>query len=658
MASEELIKFNEQFPDSLYREIHAQYTGPMKTDEDLKKYQKSKAPINSDLVSFDKIKDTKNRVGWVVPEKYIAIDIDKQEYASVVFRILQRRNYKFSYMKGRKGGHFIFKNERGVKSISAGRACSLGITVDVRCMGKGYIILPENDTDRKWGNITNDIDDVPFFLVPQNDLKIQTEFLGMAAGSGRNDALLRHILSLIDYAKDLSIEEKKESIKLINEFMFADPIDEKELMSTVLRDEILERQSDEDDKTCYEEKLARKIIQEKQIITCNDDCYLFNGKYYQRLDDVDLERIIHTEYNAGLKQTRRKECVQFIKLKSYVPPKELNSDWNQLTFRNGILNLNTMTLMPHTPNIYNTVYIDYNYQKDAIYSPAIDTFFNTLSGSEETLKNLLYEIVGCCLVRKNLFSKFFICYGQGQTGKSSYLRLITNLLGETNVSFLSINSLEERFMASELFGKLANLGDDVPYYLKETATLKKLVTGEQFSADQKYKQPVNFQNFATLIFTTNRLPEVSDKSSGFYRRLMLVELNNKIEQPDMFFFDRLTDADYEYLLSKAIDKLLAAIKAGKLSETCESSEAKENYRKEQSSVLSFIRDFGYDRKKLDHRPCMPVFNEYVQYCHEVGFKASKKINFDKELCEELQMKKKNTTYSGEEETNQTWRFCI
>ena len=35
MASEQLLKFNEQFPDSLYREIHAQYIGPMKSDEDL-----------------------------------------------------------------------------------------------------------------------------------------------------------------------------------------------------------------------------------------------------------------------------------------------------------------------------------------------------------------------------------------------------------------------------------------------------------------------------------------------------------------------------------------------------------------------------------------------------------------------------------------------
>ena len=94
MASEQLLQFNEQFPNSVYREIHAQYTGPMKSDEDLKKYQKSKAPINTSVVPFDVIKNTKNRIGWVVPEEYIVIDIDKQENASVVFKILKRHHQK------------------------------------------------------------------------------------------------------------------------------------------------------------------------------------------------------------------------------------------------------------------------------------------------------------------------------------------------------------------------------------------------------------------------------------------------------------------------------------------------------------------------------------------------------------------------------------
>lgn len=659
MASNELLEFDKQFPNSKYREIKPQYTGPMETDEDREKYQKSKAPLNTTILSFDDIKNTKNRIGWIVPKDYIVIDIDNKSNARIVFDILQAFKIKFSYMTGKKGGHFIFKNMRKVSSISAGTPCSIGITVDVRCNEKGYIVLPENDTDRKWGKISNDIDDVPFFLIPHNKLKVQSNFVGMGEGDGRNDALLKHMLALIDYAKDLTLEEKCESIRIINSYLFTKPLSDKELQQTVLREDILKKEEESKDNRCYEEKLASRIVKDKQIITCNDTCYIYNGKYYRQvLDPTEIERIIHLEYNPNLKEKNRREVIKFIKLKSWVASYELNKNWNEIVFKNGILNLANMTLSPHTPSVYNTIYIDCNYIKDAPYSYIIDSFFNQISGKETDKKTLLYEIIGYCLVRRNVFSKFFICYGEGQTGKSTYLELIKRLIGESNSAYLSLNDLGQQYKPAELFGKLINLGDDIPYKgLQETDVLKKLVTGEMFAAEQKYVQkPLNFSNFAKLIFTTNKLPEVYDRTSGFYRRVMIIEINNKIENPDPLFLTRLTDNDYEYLLSVAIEKLLDALRVNKLTE-CESSKQKlEEYKTNQSSVLSFAQDFNYNKKSLDHKPCMELFKEYEQYCRDTGFKPLKKVNFDKELCDEFKMSKRNTTWNKGNNQNQCWRF--
>lgn len=659
MASNELLEFDKQFPNSKYREIKPQYTGPMETDEDREKYQKSKAPLNTTILSFDDIKNTKNRIGWIVPKDYIVIDIDNKSNARIVFDILQAFKIKFSYMTGKKGGHFIFKNMRKVSSISAGTPCSIGITVDVRCNEKGYIVLPENDTDRKWGKISNDIDDVPFFLIPHNKLKVQSNFVGMGEGDGRNDALLKHMLALIYYAKDLTLEEKCESIRIINSYLFTKPLSDKELQQTVLREDILKKEEESKDNRCYEEKLASRIVKDKQIITCNDTCYIYNGKYYRQvLDPTEIERIIHLEYNPNLKEKNRREVIKFIKLKSWVASYELNKNWNEIVFKNGILNLANMTLSPHTPSVYNTIYIDCNYIKDAPYSYIIDSFFNQISGKETDKKTLLYEIIGYCLVRRNVFSKFFICYGEGETGKSTYLELIKRLIGESNSAYLSLNDLGQQYKPAELFGKLINLGDDIPYKgLQETDVLKKLVTGEMFAAEQKYVQkPLNFSNFAKLIFTTNKLPEVYDRTSGFYRRVMIIEINNKIENPDPLFLTRLTDNDYEYLLSVAIEKLLDALRVNKLTE-CESSKQKlEEYKTNQSSVLSFAQDFNYNKKSLDHKPCMELFKEYEQYCRDTGFKPLKKVNFDKELCDEFKMSKRNTTWNKGNNQNQCWRF--
>lgn len=656
--SEQLLKFNEQFPNSKYREIHPQYIGATDTEEGLSKYQKSKAPKDTKIHSFEEIKDTKNRIGWIVPKEYIVIDIDKKDSARVVFDVLQGLKIKFSYMTGKKGGHFIFKNSRGVKSISAGQTCSLGFCVDVRCNEKGYIVLPENDTDRNWGTISNEIDDVPFFLIPLKEVKPQ-DFKGLKEGDGRNDALLKFTLTLIDYAKELSLNEKTESIRLINKYLFDKSLSESELQKTVLRDDILKKQeeNDEEEKGCLEERLASRLIKDKSLITANEVCYIYNGKYYRRLSDSELERIIHIEYNSKLKDSRRKEVVKFVKLKSWIPTTELDKKWNEIVFKNCVLNLADRKIYPHTPSTYNTICINANYIADAPYSPLIDEFMNTITQRDISKKTLIYEMIGYCLLKKPIFSKFFIVYGEGQTGKSTLLTMITNLIGVENTATLGFSDLDNQFAPAELYGKLLNIGDDIPYKgLKETDVLKKLVSGERFSAQRKYiQQPLEFSNFATLIYSANKLPEVHDRTSGFYRRVCLIGINKKIENPDPLFLTRLTDNDYEYLLSKAIDALYDAIARNGFTKCAEEEATLLEYQTGQSSVLCFCKDRMYDADYLDLKACMEIFYEYSDYCKNTGFKPLKKVNFDTELCNHFKLTKRNTT-AGYKDAKQTWRY--
>lgn len=666
MISEELYKFDSVFPNSKYRFIGSYYDG-----DDVSVYKDRKKPINNQIYDFATVEKTlknqeehnldKNRIGWIVPKDYIVIDIDNKSNSKYVFDILAGMGIKFSYTMSKKGGHFIFKNDRKIKSISAGKFCSLGFVVDVRCNEKGYIILPENDKDRRWGNITNDLDDVPYFLVPLSNFKSETDFKGMDDGDGRNDALLRHILALIDYAKELNISEKADSIRVINKFLFKKPISEVELIKTVLREDILKKEKDEGEKEdagCLEERLANRILKDKHIITSGGNCYIYNGKYYRKLDSInELERMIHTEYNKNLKKSKRDEVINFIKLKTYVPTKELDKNWNEIVFKNGILNLTDMKLYEHSPAAYNTVYIDVDYIENAPFSPVIDAFFKQISSNEVDKKTLLYEIVGYCLIRKNIFSKFFICFGEGKTGKSTYLNLIKRLIGEDNCSYLSLHDLEDKYMPANLLGKLVNLGDDISYKgLKETAILKKVVTGEMLSAQVKYTEPINFSNFAKLIFTTNRLPEVHDRSSGFYRRFYIIEINKKIDNPDPFFLERLTESDYEYLLSTAVNAIMDAIKRNELTECASSRLRLKEYETEQSSVLSFLQEFGYSRDSLDKKPCTPLYLEYAQFCDESGFRKMNKQNFNRELCYAMKLTKKNTTDKNGADKNQCWRF--
>ena len=599
------------------------------------------------------------RVGWIISNGYIVIDIDNNKQASKVYSILMKKQVKFAYMLSLHGGHFIFKATKDAYQ-TAGDICAIGITVDTRAAGKGYIVLPVNDTDRKWGSITSDVDTLPFWLKPIKQFKNTADLIDLGTNSGRNDALLKHFLALMDYGKGLTTEEKVEAIHLINNFIFSEPLSERELETTVLRQSLIDEKENHarNGKQCLEELIANKILEKYNIINIGGAFHMYDGKYYRPIKEIqEIERLIHFEYNENLKEHQRKEIVKFLELKSWVSTENVNKEWNEIVFENGIYNILTDKLTPHDSSKYNTTFVPQTYYPNAEYSGVIDGFFNNLCKDEPDKKQLLYEIIGYCLLRRNIFSKFFVCYGGGGTGKSTYLKLIEKLVGPQNTSYLSMQDLEEKYLPSELFSKLVNIGDDISTRaIKDTPMLKKATTGEMLLTQRKFiQQPLCFVNYAKLIFACNAIPNIYDTTTGLYRRMVLINIDRPIEHPDPFFLEKLTDMDLQYLLSVSLKAVRAAISRGSLTNCLSAELALDRYRRDQSSVLSWIDEYGYTVERMNMQECNVMYEEYKAYCQQTGYLAYKKGRFDNEICVTFNMDKKRTTnYDG----NLQWRYIV
>ena len=659
-------KFNQCFPNSRYRLVWSQYDGEKTSEEGLKLYQGRKSPVNGSVYTYEQLKQAMQdekyancRVGWIISNGYIVIDIDNNKQASKVYSILMKKQVKFAYMLSLHGGHFIFKATKDAYQ-TAGDICAIGITVDTRAAGKGYIVLPVNDTDRKWGSITSDVDTLPFWLKPIKQFKNTADLIDLGTNSGRNDALLKHFLALMDYGKGLTTEEKVEAIHLINNFIFSEPLSERELETTVLRQSLIDEKENHarNGKQCLEELIANKILEKYNIINIGGAFHMYDGKYYRPIKEIqEIERLIHFEYNENLKEHQRKEIVKFLELKSWVSTENVNKEWNEIVFENGIYNILTDKLTPHDSSKYNTTFVPQTYYPNAEYSGVIDGFFNNLCKDEPDKKQLLYEIIGYCLLRRNIFSKFFVCYGGGGTGKSTYLKLIEKLVGPQNTSYLSMQDLEEKYLPSELFSKLVNIGDDISTRaIKDTPMLKKATTGEMLLTQRKFiQQPLCFVNYAKLIFACNAIPNIYDTTTGLYRRMVLINIDRPIEHPDPFFLEKLTDMDLQYLLSVSLKAVRAAISRGSLTNCLSAELALDRYRRDQSSVLSWIDEYGYTVERMNMQECNVMYEEYKAYCQQTGYLAYKKGRFDNEICVTFNMDKKRTTnYDG----NLQWRYIV
>ncbi|MCG3561878.1 phage/plasmid primase, P4 family, partial [Klebsiella pneumoniae] len=204
-------------------------------------------------------------------------------------------------------------------------------------------------------------------------------------------------------------------------------------------------------------------------------------------------------------------------------------------FKNGTYNIKTGELKPHDIKDYILQSQEYAIDPDdRTYPIKTVTWLNDLTGDKESVLYLM-EIIGYCFYRSYApFQCITILQGSGENGKSTFLNILTKILGQNNVSNMTLQDLgnkQNRFASSNLYQKLANLFADIDAeFIKSTGLLKALTGGDRLSAEQKGKDAFMFINFAKLIFSANELPPFSDFTVGFNRRLYVVPFDCVIDE--------------------------------------------------------------------------------------------------------------------------------
>jgi putative DNA primase/helicase len=233
---------------------------------------------------------------------------------------------------------------------------------------------------------------------------------------------------------------------------------------------------------------------------------------------------------------------------------------DELNVRNGILRLKDRVLLPHSPNHLTASQLPVLFDARA-KCEAIDTFVEQVFPSDSV--PLAYEIAGWLMLPITSIQKAILLNGGGGNGKSVYLNLLCKLLGASNYSSLALHKLEDnRFAASRLIGKLANICADLPTEsLAGTSVFKAITGGDTLTAEYKFQNSFDFQPFARLVFSSNSLPQSNDASQGFFDRWVVVPFDRSfrgtgVEIPRAELDARLTSpGELSGLLNKALDAL-------------------------------------------------------------------------------------------------------
>ena len=580
--------------------------------------------------------------GGVLADDTILIDIDDSEQSEILMNIVEDLQLDCKVLCTSRGKHFLFKNH----TIARNRThvqLAVGLTADIKVGSKlSYEVIKIDGEERfcEWDiEEGGKYQEVPKWLFP---VMATAEFVDMDAGDGRNQALFNYILTLT--ANDFTVDETRECIRILNKFVLKEPLSDEEL-EVILRDEAFQKPVFFMGSTFLFDKFAVYMKNTAHVVKINGQLHIYkDGIYTNGYKEIESDMI---QYIPNLKKMQRREVLDYMEL--IVEEKE-QSDANLIAFNNGIYDLVTGELKPFSTDIVITNKIPWDYNPDAYFELA-DKTLNKLACDDAAIRALLEECIGYCFYRRNELGKAFILTGDKNNGKSTFLDIVKTILGDKNISALDLKELGDRFNTSMMFGKMANIGDDIgDDFLQgsQVSIFKKIVTGNRIKAERKGQDPFEFNPFIKLLFSANDIPRMKDKTGAVLRRLVIIPFNARFSKylPDGVTIDPDFDPfikykliqkeSIEYLIKLGVEGLKRVITNNEFTKSEKVQGQLDEYEEENNPIIAFIADCGVDM--IENEPTADVYKRYQVFCAENSMQPMSNIVFSKQINKRLGFK--------------------
>lgn len=581
--------------------------------------------------TYEEVKDL-NGFGGVLANDTILIDIDDAEQSEIMMNIVEKFQLDCRVYCTSRGKHFLFKNH----TIPRNRThvqLAVGLTADIKVGSKlSYEVIKINGEERfcEWDiEEGGKYQEVPKWLFP---VKATADFVDMDAGDGRNQALFNYILTL--QSNDFSVEETRECIRILNKFVLKEPLSDDEL-EVILRDEAFQKPVFFIGSTFLFDKFATFLKNNSHVVKINGQLHIYkNGIYTNGYKEIEAEMIKHI---PNLKKTQRREVLDYMEL---MVDEVRAADAHYIAFNNGIYDVVKNELKPFSAEIVITNKIPWDYNPDA-YNELADKTLNKLSFGDATIRSLLEECIGYCFYRRNELGKAFILTGDKSNGKSTFLDVLKHILGEGNISALDLKELGDRFSTSMMFGKLANIGDDIgDDFLQgsQVSIFKKVVTGNRIKAERKGQDPFEFNPYIKLLFAANDIPRMKDKTGAVLRRLVIIPFNasfskNSPDYDPFIKYKLIEQSSIEYLIQLGIAGLKRVIENDEFTKSEKVQNQLDEYEEENNPIIAFIADTGVDM--IENEPTNEVYKRYQVFCAENSMTPMSNIVFSKQINKRL-----------------------
>ena len=319
---------------------------------------------------------------------------------------------------------------------------------------------------------------------------------------------------------------------------------------------------------------------------------------------------------------------------AWIPGGEGPDPRNLIVMKNGILNAETGELIEHTPRLFSTNALPFDFDP-ATQCPMFLNFLNQLWPDDQESQELLQEWFGYCLTADTRQQKFLMCVGPRRSGKGTIARVLGELLGDTNTIGPTLASMCDKHGLQQWLGKLVAIIGDARGGGKEPQVVLErilnIVGEDKITVPRMYRSAVSVRLPTRVMIMSNELLRLGDSSNALVGRMLVLKMTQSfLGAEDINLADRLL-GELPGILNWALCGRRRLIQRGRFAQPSSSQGLLKEIQEANDPVGAFVDEYCEVAPSYETSQAI-IFQGWQAFCHGQNRHPGTLTVFSKDLA--------------------------
>jgi P4 family phage/plasmid primase-like protien len=324
-----------------------------------------------------------------------------------------------------------------------------------------------------------------------------------------------------------------------------------------------------------------------------------------------------------------------------------------ITLLNGILDVRTLELVPHSADWFSFSAVEAGYDSSARCDRFI-SFLEEIWECDEQLIDSLQKWVGYCILSQCNQQKFAVFKGASRAGKSTLMSVLEAVVGEENVATTSLSMLGSEFGLQPIVGKrLVTFQDADKASLDRmgvaTERIKSLASNDSMGINRKNQSVIMGRMNCKLNFVCNSVPAFLNAENSMTKRMLVFPFWKSFENnEDLDLAQKLISEKSGILNWALVGARRIVLDGERLEMSGRGLETLREVERQLDSVTAFsdecIVATGHDHNFV---PAESLWGAYRQWCRNAGRNPKHRQRFLTEVAQSRALKDSRVRTGGE-----------